>query len=366
MEKAATPPQTCRPSRRPVRAGHLATFAAAVAFSGAATTTRAEPVEGSPKPELAVGSIPDSAAANPAQPTPAEPLVEPMQRLGSISVGHPNAGYLVNGVKMPPGDEWVLSIPDHAWGTDETIEALVHALRTVAARFPGGPRAILGSISAEHGGPLSPHKSHRTGRDADVHLFLTQRKPGSWYEAGTAANLDRPRCWAFLRTLLTETDVEMVLLDQSVQDLLEEYALLVGEDPAWIADVFDGTGDRFSDLIKHVPGHQGHFHIRFVSQYSRLRGRDLYDRLVEQGQIDPPVRELRHVVVPGDTLIGIGRRYGSTALAIQTQNGLNSSIIRAGQELLIAAPVDIPGARDPVIVPRRRLPPRSPVAQPSG
>ncbi len=119
-----------------------------------------------------------------------------MQRLGSISVGHPNAGYLVNAVKMPKGDAWVLSIPDHAWGTDETVGSLTHVLESVARRFPGGPRAIIGSISAEHGGLLPPHKSHRTGRDVDVHLYLTKRKPGSWYEPGTAENLDRPRCWA--------------------------------------------------------------------------------------------------------------------------------------------------------------------------
>jgi LysM repeat protein len=294
----------------------------------------------------------------PAEPPPVA-AHDPMQSLGSISVGRPNTGFLVNGVQMPAGDAWVVSLPEYAWGTDETIEALIRAFRRVDAEFPGGPRAILGSISAEHGGPLPPHRSHRSGRDADVHLYLTVRKPNTWYEPGTAENLDRPRCWAFIEALIEDADLDFILLDQSVQDLLEEYALSIGRDPAWVTDLFDGTGPG-SDLIKHVPGHQGHFHVRFASPYSRRRGVDLYDRLVEQRIIEPPTREVRHVVVAGDTLIGLGHRYGVAPAAIQEKNGLDSALIRVGQELTVVAPVDVPGAREPVVVPRRRLPPTPP------
>jgi len=148
-----------------------------------------------------------------------------------------------------------------------------------------------------------------------------------------------------------------VLVDQSVQDLIESYALSIGQDPSWIADVFDGARGPGTDLVKHAPGHQGHFHVRFVSPYSRRRGVEMYDRLVEQGQIEPPTRELRHRVGTGDTLLGLARRHGVSVADLQALNGLDSSLIRTGQELRVRAPVDLPGARDPVIVPRRRLPP---------
>ncbi len=351
-------PRTASP-RHGACLGRAASIAIALAASTVAATSSAEPA-GAPQASLRqASSVASGRSATDPAPRPADGLapLDPMQRLGSISVGLPNAGFLVNGVRMPPGEDWVLSIPDHAWGTDETVESLVRAIRRVAADHPGGPRAIVGSISAEHGGPLAPHKSHRTGRDADVHLYLLHRRPRSWYEPGTAENLDLPRCWAFLEALIVETDLDFVLVDQTVQDLIESYALSIGRDPAWIADVFDGSRGPGTDLVKHAPGHRGHFHVRFVSPFSRRRGVELYDRLVEQGQIEPPTREVRQVVGAGDTLLGLARRHRVTVATIQTLNGLDSSLIRVGQELRITAPIDLPGARDPVIVPRRRLPP---------
>ena len=292
----------------------------------------------------------DTPAAPPAPPT------DPMQSLGSISVGHPHHGFLVNGVRMPRGEHWILGAPNLAWGTDETIAALVHCAQRYHELFPDGPKLRIGAISAERGGPLPPHKSHRTGRDADVHFVLTQRTPKKWYEPATAENLDRERTWGLLRLVITETDVEMVLIDRAVQALLEEHALKIGEDAAWIADLFHGSPGS-SSLIKHVPGHTGHMHIRFVSPIARRRGVQAYDRLVEQGHIVPPSRHVEHVVVAGDTLSEVAVRYGTTVEALQKTNQLGSTVIKLGQKLTITERVDIKGARDPVVVPKRRLPP---------
>ena len=290
-------------------------------------------------------------------PSSETPPTDPMRRIGSISIGKPNAGYLINGVRMPEGKEWIVGVPDHAWGTDETIEALVHCIKKVHDEIPDTPPVILGSISAEHGGPVPPHKSHRTGRDVDIHFFLTKRSPNKWYEDATADNLDRRRTWALIRTITTDTDVEMILIDQSVQDLLEEYALGIGEDPTWIEELFHDVRP-YSALIRHVPGHTGHMHVRFVSPYSRRRGVELYDQLVEQGHIEPPSREVAHIVEKGDTLIGIAKRNGTTVAAIQKANDLESTVIKIGQKLTLRERRDVPGARDRVVVPPRRLPPQ--------
>jgi LysM repeat protein len=302
----------------------------------------------------AVAAEPAQKAAPAAQPAPP---TDPMQSIGSISVGHPHHGFLINGVRMPKGEHWILGAPGFAWGTDETIAALMHCARRLHEQFPDAPKLRIGAISKKGGGPFPPHKSHRTGRDADVHFVLTHRTPKKWYEAATAENLDRERTWALLRLVITETDVEMVLIDRSVQALLEEYALKIGEDPAWVADLFHGSPGS-SSLIKHVPGHTGHMHIRFVSPIARRRGVAAYDRLVQQGHVVPPSKRVEHEVVQGDTLSEIAAQYGTSVEELQKTNGLDSTVIKLGQKLTITERVDIKGARDPVVVPKRRLPPQ--------
>ena len=47
------------------------------------------------------------------------------ERLGSISLGSPNAGRLWGGVQMPEGEGWVRVDAAHAWGTEETVAALI-------------------------------------------------------------------------------------------------------------------------------------------------------------------------------------------------------------------------------------------------
>lgn len=257
---------------------------------------------------------------------------------------------------MPKGPGWTLSVPDHGWGTEETVYDLVRVIEHVRHQFPHTPPVVIGSISAEHGGKLPPHKSHRTGRDVDVYFY---RKPGAkWYEPATADDLDRARTWALLRAVVTMTDVDFVLIDQRVQNWLEDYALSIGEDPEWIRDLFHGSEPYKYDLVKHIPGHVAHMHIRFVSPIARKRGLAAYDRLVAQGHLEPPSRRIEHRVARGDTLLEIARRYGTTVDDIAEHNGLDGDKILVGQTLTISERQDIRGAHDPVVVPPRRLPRR--------
>jgi penicillin-insensitive murein endopeptidase len=267
----------------------------------------------------------------------------------------------MNAVRMPAGEEWSIGLPEHAYGTDETIAALVHCIRRVAQQYPNTPRIAVGSISAERGGPLPPHKSHRTGRDADVALYY---KDGKWrWDAPAGAhNLDTERTWAFLRTLITESDVEFVLIDNVVLTLLEEHALSIGEDAAWVHELFHGDGSPYSALVKHAPGHTAHMHVRFVSPLSRERARLAYDKLVEQGHVLVPVRDIEHKVVAGETLTDIARRYGTTVSAIRALNRFDGDSVEAGRLLRVAERQDVRGARDSVVVPPRKLP-RQPTPQ---
>lgn len=281
------------------------------------------------------------------------------ESIGSLSVGHPNQGYLFNAVKMPNDPQWVVSVPQHAFGTEETIRNLIHCIRHVNDLFPHSPPVFIGSISPEHGGHAPPHISHQAGRDVDVYFYY---KPNTtrWYEPATPYNLDRPRTWSLLRAVITDTDVDFVLIDRSVQALLEEYALSIGEDRKWIQDIFHGTGRYPNPLIKHVPGHTTHMHIRFVSAVSRERGRLAYDSLVELGHIQLPNKPVVHTVARGETLTGVAEKYNTSVEHLLDVNKLSSKKIRVGQVLRIEERQELRDAHAPVVTPPRRLPPAEP------
>ncbi|HKO90287.1 MAG TPA: penicillin-insensitive murein endopeptidase [Polyangiaceae bacterium] len=281
---------------------------------------------------------------------------------GPISVGRPNAGFLIGGQRMPRGKDWVLTQPAHTYATGETIEQLTHCFQRVRAELPGAPKVRLGSLSAKGGGKIAPHDSHRTGRDADVAFF---RQPGArWGEAATEQDIDLPLTWALLRCFLTDTDVDLVLIDAAVMGWLESYARSLGEPSRWLDGLFHdvppSAGVRaHRALIRHAPGHVAHMHVRFVSPKARRLGVQLYDRLVREGLVKPPHAGRRHRVVSGDTLSHIARRYHVSVQVLRKQNGLKSTRIRPGQSLIIQVAVPVPGAKDAVQVPPRRLPPPS-------
>lgn len=319
----------------------------------AAQVRKGKPAAGS----RAATKVPTKARTK-AAPTGPRPVVpQEIQALGPLSVGHPHEGFLVNAVQMPRSPYWVITLPSHGYATQETVDALSHCLRQVHEAIPDSPATMLGSLSAEHGGLLPPHKSHRTGRDVDVYFF---RNPGArWNEAATREDLDLPRTWALLRCFATETDVEMILIDRKVQLWIEEYAASLGEDPEWIRDLFHDDGPAKTALIRHVPGHVAHMHVRFVSAKARRAAVAAYDRLVKLGLVNAGVAAIEHRVQAGETLSGIAKRYGTSVKRIQDLNRLKSSLIRVGQRLTLQQAVDVRGARERVVVPPRRLPPKA-------
>ncbi len=288
-----------------------------------------------------------------------ERLTRDPASLGPISIGATNAGLLLYGVPMPKGERWRVIEPGGAFGTQETVDALVHCIDAVNERFPGTAPMWIGHISARGGGHLSPHKSHQAGRDVDLGYYY--QGGGKWYARATAANLDRARTWALVRTLITDTDVELILIDTSIQKLLREHALGIGEDAGWISRVFQVGGTDRSPMIRHAKGHATHLHVRFFSPVARELGRRAYPLLVQKGLVKPPAAFVMHKAKRGQTLGSLANRYGTTVRAIQEANGLRSTRIQIGRTYRIPRPgaVAVPVVTAPVTVPPRRLPPRS-------
>jgi penicillin-insensitive murein endopeptidase len=277
--------------------------------------------------------------------------------LGPMSIGFPGQGRLFNGVQMPHGPHWQVVDPSHAWGTRETVDYLAKAIERVNAQHAGSPRVVIGHLSARLGGPLSPHKSHQSGRDVDVGYYHTSEL--RYFARAGADNLDRARTWDFVKALLSEARIDLILIDRGLQRLLREHALAQGEDEAWVREVFDGGGGKRA-MILHARGHADHIHVRFFNPVAQETGRRAGPTLLSMGllrkpvkaPVAPEVRMLVHRVKKAETLGMIARKYGVTVQQIRAANGLLSNRIRPGQELKIPTLVPEKPAPRPKTAPR--------------
>jgi LysM repeat protein len=284
----------------------------------------------------------------------AEAVNGDLPSLGSMSVGNPNAGLLVNGRNAKASELYRPVAAGSAWATEETLGYLDAALAKVHATIADTPVLPLGDISAERGGPISPHLSHQSGRDVDIGYFY--RGEQRWYRRGNAQNLDLERNWAFVRALVTETDVDLIFIDHSIQALLKEHAISRGEPRAWVEGLFGGGGQRA--IIRHARGHATHLHVRFFNPVAQETARRSYTALVGRGVVPPVQSFLQHRVKKGETLGKLAKRYQVSVVAIKRANRLKKSLIREKRTILI--PLAHPRPAPPpkrLAFPPRRLPP---------
>jgi murein endopeptidase len=267
------------------------------------------------------------------------------ETLGSISVGKPNAGELINGVTPPPSPLYQLTDPSHAWGTTETVTALCHALEVVAQLHPGTAVVDIGHLSAKGGGPLRPHHSHQSGRDVDLGLYY--RQAGTrWYTHATRDTLDIPRTWTLIRTLATDTNIELILLDRTLQEAVEHYAASIEQDAEWVHGLFQGSGTKRA-LIRHSPGHATHLHLRFFNAVAQESARRLGPYINFHGSTRVSVTTTTHVATTGDTLAKLAQRYHTTISAIRSANRMRDYQLVAGRPYTIptAIPESMPNSR---------------------
>ena len=273
-----------------------------------------------------------------------------LESLGSISVGFADQGRLINAVHMSEDPAWMCERPELAWGAKETVEALETAFRAVRQKFPESAPARLSHIGAREGGYLRPHRSHQSGRDADIGFFYkndARPRVGSRRDK----SMDPARNWALLRALITQTDVQFILVDRSIQKVLREYALAAGEDREWVSGIFSGTRKA---MVQHARHHKDHFHVRFYAPRSQELGRRIQPLLAQRPEQNLAIHKVRQ----GQTLGHIARIYDTTVKAIQKANHMRGTMLHLSQRLLV--PLRKPCTHcplpPPVLVPPRRLP----------
>lgn len=299
-------------------------------------------------PALAEELAGDTLGSEPELDAPAEPSALPV----SLSIGSPDAGLLVNPVAMPEGAFWTIRNPAETYGTTETIGYLQRAIETVQLQFPDSPRLVIGDISRADGGRLNRHKSHQSGRDVDLGLYYRGGEARD-FRSADARSLDVERTWALIKALVTETDVERIFLDRSLQRLLEAHARELGED-RWFAGLAGRARAGRDAILQHERRHKDHLHVRFYNPLAQECARRNHRELVAQGLLPPPT--VRHRVRSGESLSTVARRYGVSVTSIRKANGMRSNFLRAGQSLQI--PTRRVTVEDhAVVVPPRLLPP---------
>lgn len=205
--------------------------------------------------------------------------------VGSVSLGGPSSGSLVEGRALPIDGAHVRILGRTQkrgtyYGTDELIRALENAGRRVHENF-SGPRLSVGNISKRGGGDIPQSVSHNSGRDADVAFFVLDKKKGpvepDWFstfdgagvaEDGSGVLFDAARNWRFVEALIEDSSIQVqyIFVATWLKDILIEYAIRSGASAEVVL--------RAENIMKQPQDsspHAEHFHVRLYC--------DLIDRL---------------------------------------------------------------------------------------
>lgn len=188
----------------------------------------------------------------------------------------PHRGVLTASAELPSegeGHKW-LRQDDRHHGLPRFVQAIERAAAAVARARPGA-KLMVGDLSIRTGGRLLPHFSHRTGRDADLLLYMTTldgapvESPGfvhvgpdglAWDEKGKRfLRFDVERTWLLVKTLVEDPEarVQWVFANRKVEAMLLEWARARGESGETLARAMDV-------LLEPHPGgaHDDHVHVR--------------------------------------------------------------------------------------------------------
>jgi len=195
------------------------------------------------------------------------------------TIGVPHNGVLTDASELPrkgPGYTRFRPRSPIYHGLPRLVAAIERAAAHVEETFPGGAPLVVGDLSAETGGKIPRHNSHRTGRDVDFLFYITspsgisRRNPG-FIPLGadgfvrlpdeSYAVLDVARQWALFRALLTDPtiDIQFLFMSRRLEARVIEYALAKETDLelVWHAQtVMLQPGDSLP--------HADHVHVRIA------------------------------------------------------------------------------------------------------
>lgn len=183
----------------------------------------------------------------------------------SRSVGTPNTGRLVNGQPLMSTPWLKVRIVSHAYGTTRVVRMIKAATADVAARWPESERLVVGDLSFKHGGRIKKHLSHRSGRDADISYYHRGNVKLPDFRDLDAESFDAAKNWHIFKTLIDTGEVQYIFVEYPLQRILFDYAKSIGYTDKELRPILQYPRARRNTqgIIRHVPGHDNHWHIRF-------------------------------------------------------------------------------------------------------
>jgi len=191
------------------------------------------------------------------------------------SIGSPTEGHLVGGAHLEAAPYLRIEPADSAsgarWGLEPLVAMIDRAARAVRRQFPGAVTSV-GDLSRPGGGDIDRHRSHESGRDADIAFFVRSATGRQllaphfvpFRSDGTApswpgAYFDDARNWALVAAMVSdpEAHVTHLFVAAPLRARLLAYAERVHA-PASVRL-------RAAEVLQQPHGalpHDDHFHVR--------------------------------------------------------------------------------------------------------
>ena len=184
---------------------------------------------------------------------PPQPLPTYTAKPGGVAVGPPHRGRLEGGVKLPDNEQlYTIRFEKLCYGTTLAVASIQSAIAGFRRETGYERDLFIGALSRKKGRKLRPHRSHRTGRDADIRLPALPYAEGYKLERD---EIDWPAAWALIDAFARTGEVQMIFLERKLWSRLRRAAMRTG--------ATDDDLDRAFDLIHHSKGHTAHIHVRF-------------------------------------------------------------------------------------------------------
>lgn len=216
----------------------------------------------------------DAAHEAPAKKGKAEPpkpkAAASKKKTPAKSVGAPSGGRLEGGAKIT-SSKYLQFLPgrDKRWGLPQLVNMLERSAKRVAQKYP---RSVLrvGDLSREGGGDVLGHRSHESGRDADVAFYVMSREGRpelppdlvQFDEYGRGPNklrFDVARNWTLVEHWLGDSQARVthIFVSAPLRDLLLTHAKQIGVSPSV-------RHHAALTLMQPKDGmvHDDHFHVR--------------------------------------------------------------------------------------------------------
>ena len=198
------------------------------------------------------------------------------------SIGSPTEGHLLGGMHLDD-TPYLRIVPSYTggdvrWGLEPLVSMIDRAARQVRRQYPEAITSV-GHLSREGGGEIDRHRSHESGRDADIAFFVRGATGRPLLAShfvqfrgdGTAlgwpgAYFDDAKNWLLVSALVTDAEahVSHLFVAAPLRARLLSYAERIGAPAA--------VRVRAAEVLQQPRGalpHDDHFHVR-ISCPSRM------------------------------------------------------------------------------------------------